>query len=204
MCFEDSVTHWIEQLKAGDPAAAERLWERYFKRLVAVARSQLRGTPRRVADEEDVALSAIDSFCRGVQRGRFSELLRRDNLWRLLVTITLRKARDVRRDEQRLKRGGGQVLGEAEWLEAADSAGGEAGLDYMVGREPTPEMAAEVGEECRRLLGRLDDATLQEVALLKMEGYTNDELAARLGCGLRTVERKLRLIRQIWGKELAQ
>ena len=203
MSSEGSVSHWIDQLKAGDSAAAERLWGRYFEQLVALARTRLRGTPRRAADEEDVALSALDSFCRGAERGRFPELLDRDSLWRLLVTITLRKAHNVRRDEQRQKRGGGQVLGEAEWLDVADSAVAEAGVEQVVSREPTPELAAQVAEECRRLLGRLNDAALQTLALLKMEGYTNQEAATRLGCALRTVERKLRLIRQIWGKEVA-
>ena len=201
MSSEGSVSHWIDQLKAGDSAAAERLWGRYFEQLVALARTRLRGTPRRAADEEDVALSALDSFCRGAERGRFPELLDRDSLWRLLVTITLRKAHNLRRDEQRQKRGGGGVVGESE-LPDADSAL-EAGLEQVLGREPTPELAAQVAEECRRLLSRLDDAALQSVALLKMEGYTNRELAAQLGCGLRTVERKLRLIRQIWAKEVA-
>jgi DNA-directed RNA polymerase specialized sigma24 family protein len=204
MSSEGSVSQWIDQLKAGDPAAVERLWGRYFEQLVALARTRLRGTPCGAADEEDVALSAFDSFCRGAKRGRFPELLCRDSLWRLLVTITLRKAHNVRRDEQRLKRGGGQVLRQAEWLNAADSAVAETGLEHVVGQGPTPEMAAQVAEECRRLLGRLNDVALQTLALLKMEGYTNQEVATRLGCALRTVERKLRLIRQIWGKELAR
>jgi hypothetical protein len=88
MSSKRSVTRWIDRLKAGNRAAAQRLWERYFKRLVAVARSQLRDTPRRAADEEDVALSAFNSFCRGAERGRFPELLDRNSLWRLLVTMT--------------------------------------------------------------------------------------------------------------------
>jgi DNA-directed RNA polymerase specialized sigma24 family protein len=188
---EGSVTDWIGQLKAGDSAAVERLWGRYFERLVGLARDQLRGTPRRAADEEDVALSAFDSFCRGAEHGRFPELLHRDNLWRLLVTITLRKAHDLRRAERRRKRGGGEVLTESELAV-------EAGLEQLVSHEPSPELAAQVAEQCRLLLGCLDDPALQSLALWKMEGYTNDELAARLGCGLRTVERKLRLIRQLW------
>src|SRR5207245_8117061 len=128
---------------------------------------------------------------RGAEPGRVPELVDPDNLWRLLVTITLRKAHNVRRDEHRQKRGGGEVRGESELQDAADSAA-EAGLDQVVGREPTPELAAQVAEECRWLLGQLEDKALQSLALLKMEGYTNDELAARLGWGLRTVERKLR------------
>ena len=200
MSSEDSVSHWIEQLRAGDPAAAECLWGRYFERLVGLARIRLRGAPRRAADEEDVALSAFDSFCRGAERGRFPELLDRHSLWRLLVTITLRKAQALRRHEQRQKRGGGEVRGEAALQGAADSAA-ETGLEQLLGREPDPALAVQVAEECRRLLGRLDDAALQTLALMKMEGYTNDELAARMGWGLRTVERKLRLIRTLWKEE---
>jgi DNA-directed RNA polymerase specialized sigma24 family protein len=200
MSSEGSVSHWIDQLWAGDPAAAECLWGRYFERLVGLARIRLRGTARRAADEEDVALSAFDSFCRGAERGRFPELLDRHSLWRLLVTITLRKAQALRRHEQRQKRGGGDVRGEEELFGAADSDA-EAALEQVLGREPDPELAAQVAEECRRLLGRLEDASLQALALLKMEGYTNDELAARMRWGLRTVERKLRLIRTLWKEE---
>lgn len=203
MSSEGSVTHWIDQLRSGDPAAAERLWERYFERLARLARTQLRGAPRRAADEEDVALSAFDSFCRCIEHGQFGELVNRDSLWPLLVTITLRKAQDLRRYERQQKRGGGKVLGESELLDTADSRVTQAGLEQVVGREPSPDLVAELAEECRRLMDRLGDATLQSLALLKMEGYTNSELAARLGCGLRTIERKLRLIRQIWAEEAA-
>jgi hypothetical protein len=88
MSSEHSVTHWIDQLKAGDQAAAQKLWEGYFHRLVRLARTKLQGAPKRAADEEDVALSAFDSFCQGVERGRFPQLADRDDLWRLLVTLT--------------------------------------------------------------------------------------------------------------------
>jgi len=86
------------------------LWERYFARLVGLARQKLRSTPRRAADEEDVALSAFDSFCRQAEAGRFPQLLDRDNLWRLLVTVTARKAFHLIRDKNRQKRGGGVVV----------------------------------------------------------------------------------------------
>src|SRR5262245_60587 len=102
-----SVTQWIDRLKAGDPDAAQKLWERYFRRLVGLARKKLRSAPRRAADEEDVALSAFDSFCRNAEQGRFPQLLDRDSLWRLLVVFTARKSAHLRRDEGRQKRGGG-------------------------------------------------------------------------------------------------
>jgi hypothetical protein len=75
------VTHWIGLLGVGDPDAAKELWERYSTRLIALARKKLRGAPSRADDEEDVALSAFDSLCRGAKRGAFSRLGDREGLW---------------------------------------------------------------------------------------------------------------------------
>jgi DNA-directed RNA polymerase specialized sigma24 family protein len=189
---QGSVTCWITQLQAGDQAAAEPLWGRYFERLVALARVRLLRAPRRAADEEDVALSAFHSFCRAAGEGRFPKLDDRDDLWRLLVVLTTRKAAHLLRDGSRLKRGGARCVHGGEE---------EVDLELLVGAEPDPELVAEVAEECFRLLSRLDDDTLRSVVLWKMEGYTNEEIAVKLSCVPRTVERKLRLIREIWGAE---
>jgi DNA-directed RNA polymerase specialized sigma24 family protein len=195
MSSEGSITHWIGLLKAGDPAAAQPLWEAYFRRLVALARAKLRAAPRRAADEEDVTLSAFDSFCRAARRGRFPRLDDRDDLWQLLVLITVRKAADLVHHERRKSRGGGRVQ------TLADLA--DPDLERVLGPEPTPALAAQVADECRRLLDRLGDAELRSVALWKMEGDTTAEIAAKLGCVPRTVERKLRLIRRLWAGEVA-
>jgi len=85
MAPEDPVTHWIDQLKAGDSTAAQKLWERYFQQLVSMARAKLHGRRHGPADGEDVALSAFDSFCRGAERGRFPQLHDREDLRRLLI-----------------------------------------------------------------------------------------------------------------------
>src|SRR5205823_10863614 len=92
MSSAGSVTFWIDRLRAGDARAAEKLWERYFRRLVGLARQKLRHTPRGAADEEDVAVSAFDSFFRGAAAGRFPQLHDRDDLWQLLIAITAHKA----------------------------------------------------------------------------------------------------------------
>lgn len=193
---QGSVTRWITQLRAGDQAAADPLWQRYFERLVALARTRLLRAPRRAADEEDVALSAFHSFCRAAEHGRFPKLDDRDDLWRLLAAFTRRKAAHLLRDGGRLKRGGGTGTPCAGAI--ADES---IDLDLIAGGEPGPELLAEMAEECRRLLGRLGDETLRAVAVWKMEGYTNDEIAVKLDCVPRTVERKLRLIRAIWESE---
>ncbi len=195
---DDSVTQWIHRLKAGDRAGVQRLWERFFGRLIGLARKKLHSAPRRVADEEDVALSAFDSFCRGAEQGRFPQLQDRDNLWPLLVVITARKAHDLIEHQLRKKRGGGQVTGESGLDGPADGA---RALEQLLGQEPTPEFAAEVADECARLLRLLPDDEMRAVAVWKMEGYSNEEIAARLDCVPRTVERKLRAIRSHWGHE---
>jgi RNA polymerase sigma factor (sigma-70 family) len=194
MSPEGSVTHWLALLREGDPAAAQQLWQHYFRRLVALARQRLRAAPRRAADEEDVALSAFDSFCRHAEQGRFPQLADRDGLWRLLVTITARKAAHLVRDEGRQKRGGADRVSSSE---------AESVLAEVMSHEPSPAFAAEVAEQCQRLLQRLGDKELEAVALLRMEGYTVEEVAGRLGCAPRSVKRKLALIRTIWEKETA-
>jgi DNA-directed RNA polymerase specialized sigma24 family protein len=190
MSSDESVTHLIHMLKVGDRLAAQGLWEAYFRRLVGLARARLAGTSTPVADAEDVALSAFDSFYRRAERGEFPHLEDRHDLWQLLLVLTVRKAINLVRYQGRKSRGPGRLvsLSDLEGLEA----------DSVLGAEPSPEFAAEMVDECRRLLDLLPGETLRSMALWKMEGYSNGEIAARLGCVEKTVERKLRLIRGIW------
>jgi DNA-directed RNA polymerase specialized sigma24 family protein len=192
----ESVSCWIVQLRQGNAAAAQRLWERYFHRLVGVARARLRETPRRAADEEDVALSAFDSLCRGLGQGRFPQLSDRNDLWHLLVVLAARKAAHLMRDQGRQKRGGPGPS-----TDAPRPGLVEADVEQLLSAEPNPQFAAQVAEECDRLLDRLGDAELRQLAVWKMESFTNEEIAAKLECAPRTVERRLRLIRAVWDKE---
>jgi DNA-directed RNA polymerase specialized sigma24 family protein len=192
-----SVSQWLVAVKQGDQEAAARLWERYFQRLVALARRKLRASPRRAADEEDAVLSAFDSFYRGAKVGRFPRLADRNDLWQVLVMITARKAANQRKRELRAKRGAGRVRGDSVFY-CRDSHEAVRTLDAIIGREPTPEFAASAAEEFSRLMDRLDDDLLRTIARWKMEGYTNQEIGAKLERQERTVERKLRVIRKVW------
>jgi DNA-directed RNA polymerase specialized sigma24 family protein len=197
MASSQSVTQLLGQLKAGDQAAVAPLWERYHRQLLRLARRRLQHSPRRAADEEDVALSAFFSFCRAAERGQFRELLDRDDLEQLLLVITTRKALRQLTAERRLKRGGG----------ARGAAGAEAdepsALEQVPGRELTPQFAAQVTEECERLFDSLGDPQLRLIALWKLEGDTANDIAAKLGRARRTIERKLQRIRSLWEREIS-
>jgi RNA polymerase sigma factor (sigma-70 family) len=185
---EHSITRLIGLARAGDPAAAEGLWSAYFEKLVGVARARL--GPARAADQEDVAPSAFASFWEGARRDRFPQLTDRTALWPLLVAITAHKCTDLVRKETRLKRGGGAT---------ADPCA----LEHLIGSDPPPDFALQVADQLQHLLGKLDatgDATLREVAALRLGGLTQAEIAERLGCVRETVGRKLKLIEACWAE----
>ncbi len=158
MSTEQSVSEWIDQLKEGDGKAAQRLYQRYVERVVALARTKLGGLPRRVVDEEDVAQIAWNSFFQGVSAGRFPKLQDRDDLWQVLFVIIKRKAADQFRRQLAIKRGGGRGQDQFAELGGSDSSG--RGVERIVARDPTPEDAALLAEELRLRLEQLGDQDL--------------------------------------------
>ncbi len=200
MSEEHSITLWIADLKVqDDDQAQQEIWKRYFQRLVGLARFKLGDSPRRAKDEEDVAVSALHCFFAGVGDGKFPELKDRTNLWPLLAKITARKAINQRRDALRQKRGGGQVRGESLFLNADDASA--LGLGDVIADDLTPAHLATLEEERVRLFASLPDEVLRTVALKKLEGFLNSEIAEELGVTERTVERKLNRIRNLWTQE---
>jgi DNA-directed RNA polymerase specialized sigma24 family protein len=195
---ESSVTNWIDDVRAGrDEQSAQRLWGRYFERLTRLAQGLLRDTPRGPVDGEDVALEALACFFRGAEAGRFGWLSNRDDLWRLLVTITTRKAANRKRDDRRLKRGGGRVVAASD----LDDGGSDDPLAQFCDGESDPALALVMMEELRERFGALPPS-YRAIALMRMEGFTNDEIARSHDCGVRSVERCLEEIRAIWRCEI--
>jgi RNA polymerase sigma factor (sigma-70 family) len=193
-----SVSRWIAALKQGDSSAAQPLWERYYRPLLALARKKLRAARRSAADEEDVVQNAFQSFFRAVAQGRFPHLDDRDSLWRLLVVITANKALKQLASENRQKRGGTarEPLGIYQ-IGTKD----QHALIEVADRRPLPDFAALMTDEFERLLEVLADETLRQIAVWKMEGYGSHEIADKLGCSRRTIARKLEAIRNLWGHE---
>jgi RNA polymerase sigma factor (sigma-70 family) len=203
MSSAGSITQWINQLRAGDRVAAQRIWEHYARRLAGIARAKLQGERLGAANEDDVVQSAFLSFFRGVERGQFPQLSDRTNLWPLLVLITKRKAIDLWKRNHQKGQGGGNIRGESALFGPPGSEMDGGGWEQVLGSDPTPEELTKGAEEVRRLLERLDNQELRSIALWKLEGFTNKEIAAKLDRSLATVERKLDRIRSAWEKETA-
>lgn len=192
-----SVSGWIRHLKDGDAESARLLWDHYFQQVVRVARRRLGTAPRRVADEEDVALSVFQSLCHAAMDGRFPKLMNRNELWKLLLSLTNQKVIDRLRADRRLKRGGGNVRGESVFSKLVGELP-ETGLAGVADNDRMPDLSLLLSD----LLGLLRDDLLRNVALARLEGCTNTEVAERFGIAVGTVERKLKLIRETWSKEL--
>jgi DNA-directed RNA polymerase specialized sigma24 family protein len=190
----NSITQWLQQARDGDEYARQQLWVRYYERLIRLARNRISTGNRRVSDEEDVVVNAFDAFFRALEHGKYPELGDRDGIWRLLVVITDNKTNDIYRHQNRQKRGGGLIRGHSAFL---DAEGGGDHFDQIP--DPTPDFAEALCFACSELLNSLKPE-LRRVAVWKMEGYTNKEIANKLDCVEESVRRKVMLIRSIWGK----
>ncbi|MEL7500432.1 MAG: ECF-type sigma factor [Planctomycetota bacterium] len=197
----NEITVWLNRLNEQPNKSMEIIWQHYFAKLVGHAKKKLRALPRRHVDEEDVASDAMNSLFQGVQAGRFPDLNDRSDLWKLLLTITARKAGKEIRSNMTQKRGSGMTRGESVFY---NPAGDEklGGLDAnAIATDPTPDFAVDVVTNCESLLGNLKDDVLRQIAMMKLEGFSNDEIANELDCATRSVERKLNRIRGIWSDE---
>lgn len=185
----------MDALANESSTAAEQIWRHFYTKIVRHAAKKLGDAPRRIIDEEAIASEALASLFQGVRHGRFPQFANRDDLWRILLTITTRKAHKAMRHEMTQKRGTGQVRGESIFLQIDDR---HEGFAEIAGAEPTPEFAYLISEQCQTHLDRLAEPTLQKIAIMKLQGYHNEEIAADLDCAVRSVERKLNRIRAIW------
>lgn len=183
-----SISYWISQLHAGGVGAEEAIWRRFHRRLLQLAFKVLPISARIEADEEDVVNGAFQSFFRRHGEGGFRDLQNRNDLWRLLTSITRRKAIvQIRRSASYKRRRDSEQL-------AAPPPPLEQHEDATC---PSPETIMMQRETVHRLLAMLND-DLQQIALCKLSGLTNQEIAAQIRRSTPTVERRLRLIRQKW------
>ena len=187
MTSSGSITHLIPGLFSGDHESQCKILDRFWSWLTSQARLRLAGMPQGLGDEEDVALSAFDVFCRAVQKTDGPQIEDRDQLWSILAITTTRKAKDHLKRERRQRRGGG-----------SHRVGDDEMLDGLSDTALDPEFSAMMADQCRLLLDALDDPELEAVALWKLDGFTHEEIAEKIGGTRWTVHRMLKVIRGIW------
>lgn len=182
---EESVTLWIHAVRQGDAVAAENLWQRYFRQLMAQARSRMANVQRTAYDEEDAAISTFHLLCTKLQDGQYPTISDRDDLWHLMLTVLIRK-----------------ICRRVKYQQAAKRIDTQGNRDSTLIEDLPAATSQEISQECYELVAMLKDPNLEKIALLKFEGYTNDEIASQLNRTRRTVQRMLNLIRNIWQEEL--
>lgn len=181
-----SITRWLEEIKQGVQGEPQRrIVDHFLYQLEALARRRLKHL-HGYENEEDVALSAMNSFLMRVPANEYAGLCDRKSLWRLLAAITLNKAVTAQRKQMAQKR----------------DVRRETSLEAMLQEEPSHALLDSVVSEGNRLLESLNDQTLRTIAQMRMEGFTNEEVAASIQRSVKTVERKLLLIRKKLQAEL--
>lgn len=188
----ESVSDWIAQLKLGDQQAAYRLWKRFFGQLRAIARAKLGAFPRAARDEEDVALSALNALFTGAMEGQFEQFETRDDFWQLAMVILSRKASNLRRS-LRVR----QEIAATDLMSSGNLEDKNSVMEQAVQALSVESGIESLGIDCEELLSMVDDR-LRRVALLKLAGLTNQEIAASQDRSEKTIERYLQQIRQTW------
>jgi RNA polymerase sigma-70 factor (ECF subfamily) len=186
MTVNDSFAALMRDLRAGDDAAARAVFERFARRLVALARDRLGDRIARKEDPEDVLQSVFRSFFLRCQDGRL-EFDSWASLWSVLTLITLRKCSNHLQHFQAARR---RIDREVVPAGVGDSSPGWPVTDP----EPTPEQAAVLTETVELLLLRLCGID-REILTLHLQGYDAPEISARIGRARRTVRRVLDRIR---------
>jgi RNA polymerase sigma factor (sigma-70 family) len=188
----DTIRLAIEKVRAGDDDGLRVIWDRYFPQVLRLAERRLAGQRKRVADEEDIAVSVMERFFRAAQAGRFPDLQDSDGIWRLLARMTCAKVIDhVRRNTVR------PVLGESA---LHNPPGLPRPLESLASDDPSPALLAVLEDQVEYLLGKLPQK-YRAIALKKLECLTVEEIAEQCGVHTSTVERRLRIIRGFWARE---
>lgn len=190
------ITEWLRSFEQGDEVAAMKLWECYFQQVCNFALKRTRGNYEALVDPEDIAASVFESLWRGATEGRLGTVADRNELRMLLLSITKQKVVDGIRRETAKKRGGGKKV-----LSLSDSTGRQM-LSVLPANQKTPSEEASFREEFQRLLDLLDDEQLIQIAVLKLQGHTNQEICEFAKVSIASVTRKLRLIKDKWIPEL--
>ena len=185
-------------LSDGDEQAIAQIVEQSMERLKQRISRRLPPGLRRHTDEDDVAQSVMNSFICGVRdRERFKKLQDTNDLWQILGMLTKQKiAKHVRRNQAQ-KRGSGSLRGESIFYRP-DQEGLAPGLDGIANQLAGVSEEIVHSEDFDQLLQTLDNDHLREIAVFKLDGFSHEEIAERMQMSVRSVGRKLDVIRDLW------
>ena len=171
----------LERLGNGDSKAAHEIVHAYAARMAGLCRGRIAERMSRRIDPEDVVQSAFRSFFRRAADGNYS-LDDGQPLWNLLATITINKLRHRREFHLALKRSVEHEQSISAW-------------DALAGNPADDETAANLLlEELKAVLEEFEPKQ-REIAAMKLDGHTNDEIAAATGRTDRTVRR---VLERVW------
>lgn len=174
---------------------AEKLWSAFYQRLRLAVKNRVRNIHRASASESEVALSAMNSFLNRARDGQFGDLASEEELWKLLKTIAIRKANDLRKNLRAQKRGGGLAIFNQNVTPDDDAV---AGVDAASADCDAPELETELSDLFNVLLQRLPDERHRDVILLKLQGAPVTLIAEHLGTTTRTVQRMIKRMEDDW------
>ena len=188
-----SISYAISLMDEMDEKSAQLLWDRFFERLCRVAQQKIYKRHRRLLDPEDVAGSAMFALMEGIKERRFHNVKNRDQLWQMLVMIAARKAINKAKFLDRDKRGGKVTRGDS-----VLKGYGLGNLKEYIDKNDDPAKFVEIEMTCQELLFALPDDNYREIALMRLAGFSNQEIGKELECSTRTIDRKLIAIREVW------
>ncbi len=177
----------LDQWRAGDENAARQLFDRYVDRLLALARKRISNRLGARVDPDDIVQSVFRTFFGRAKAGQF-QIEREEDLTKLLVRITVHKT--LRQAE--FHQAGKRDIG-AETAQEEETPSGNR-LTPVLAREPTPEEAVEFLDQLEHFLNQLSPQERQ-ILELRMQGFSTEEIAQRLGTYDRKVRRFLERIR---------
>ena len=175
-----TTQRWIHAFQHSDDTAIGEFWREHERRLKRIAGRYLSVPLKQRFDEQDVAQSAFRSFARQMHEQDF-QFDNRNDVANLLFAIAANKAKEKARYHLRQKRGVDQEV----YLSNL------ANLDRT---EPTPDEQVAF-EEILELIGSFEDDE-QKIIQLKLDGYSQKEIATQVRCSERTVRRKLKVIQK--------
>jgi DNA-directed RNA polymerase specialized sigma24 family protein len=184
----------LQQIEAGDAAAAQQLWDQFFDRMLRFIETKIRNrkVPAGLVDEEAVAASVFESVFKCAKAGRFHNISTWGELSQLLYAMTNRKFVD-------------------HWRRATSRRAYPGRPPKPLSRNMLPQTNPQL-EGCKvafedqlaRLMEILPDETHRRIAILKLAEYSLEEISQEMNCAVPTVNRKWRNVRMIWGAELKQ